>query len=88
MPGKHTSLTYQLHNYARWQGQIIGQGGPSNEIFANIWGEIARKYANEDRIAFGLSNEPHDSECAGQLIFPADGQSPTLSSGPAPCRRR
>lgn len=30
-----------IHNYARFEGQIIGQGGPTNEQFANLWSQIA-----------------------------------------------
>ncbi|KAI0514462.1 glycoside hydrolase family 5 protein [Xylaria bambusicola] len=49
-----------VHNYARWNGQIIGQGGPTNEQFASLWRQIATKYASEEKIMFGLMNEPHD----------------------------
>ncbi|KAI9817637.1 MAG: hypothetical protein M1832_004641 [Thelocarpon impressellum] len=49
-----------IHNYARWNGQIIGQGGPSNGDFAKVWSDLAAKYAGEDMIAFGVMNEPHD----------------------------
>lgn len=30
-----------IHNYARFEGQVIGQGGPTNEQFANLWSQIA-----------------------------------------------
>ncbi|KAI4930829.1 uncharacterized protein J4E92_004662 [Alternaria infectoria] len=49
-----------LHNYARWNGQIVGQGGPTNAQFADVWTKIATKYASEKNVAFGLMNEPHD----------------------------
>ncbi|KAJ9627289.1 Endoglucanase EG-II [Taxawa tesnikishii (nom. ined.)] len=49
-----------IHNYARWDGGIIGQGGPSDADFASVWSQLATAYANESRIAFGLMNEPHD----------------------------
>lgn len=49
-----------LHNYARWNGEIIGQGGPTNDQFASIWSQLAAKYANEPHIIFGIMNEPHD----------------------------
>ncbi|CCA76609.1 related to endoglucanase-Polyporus arcularius [Serendipita indica DSM 11827] len=49
-----------VHNYARWNGKIIGQGGPTNEQFAYLWGQIAAKYASNDHIIFGIMNEPHD----------------------------
>ncbi|KAM5385665.1 hypothetical protein ACJZ2D_000864 [Fusarium nematophilum] len=49
-----------VHNFARYDGGIIGQGGPSNEVFAQLWSEIAHKYADQERVIFGLMNEPHD----------------------------
>jgi endoglucanase len=49
-----------LHNYARWNGQIIGQGGPSNQDYASFWGQLAAKYGNNTRVAFDTMNEPHD----------------------------
>lgn len=50
----------QIHNYARWNGAIIGQGGPTNSQFADLWAQLAAKYKRESRILFGLMNEPHD----------------------------
>ncbi|KAG5927753.1 hypothetical protein E4U42_001840 [Claviceps africana] len=55
--GAHCML--DLHNFARYNG-IIGQGGPSNEVFAALWTNIATHYAKEERIIFGIMNEPHD----------------------------
>jgi endoglucanase len=49
-----------IHNYARWDGSIVGQGGPSDETFAFLWSQIATKYANQSDIMFGIMNEPHD----------------------------
>ena len=49
-----------LHNYARFDGKIVGQGGPPNSALVSIWQQLATKYAKEERIAFGIMNEPHD----------------------------
>ncbi|KZP05179.1 glycoside hydrolase family 5 protein [Athelia psychrophila] len=49
-----------LHNYARWNGGIVGQGGPTNPQFADVWSRIAKKYASQSKIIFGIMNEPHD----------------------------
>ncbi|KAI0134673.1 glycoside hydrolase family 5 protein [Xylariales sp. AK1849] len=49
-----------IHNYARWNGQIIGQGGPTNDEFASLWSQLATKYATETQLMFGVMNEPHD----------------------------
>ena len=50
-----------IHNYARWNGQIIGQGGPTDDQFASLWSQLATKYVKESNIVMGLMNEPHDS---------------------------
>ena len=49
-----------VHNYARWNGGIIGQGGPTNAQFAKLCSQIATKYASQSRVVFGIMNEPHD----------------------------
>lgn len=54
-----------VHNYARWDGGIIGQGGPTNAQFASLWSQIAAKYANNAKIAFGVMNEPVSSGVVG-----------------------
>ncbi|KAJ8581712.1 glycoside hydrolase family 5 protein [Rhizopogon salebrosus TDB-379] len=56
--GAHCEI--DIHNYARYDGQIIGQGGPSNEIFAELWSNIASYWQNETNVIFGVMNEPHD----------------------------
>lgn len=59
-----------LHNYARWQGAIIGQdsGAPSAGQFAALWGQLAKRFANKKRVAFALMNEPNDG--CGNTIDP------------------
>lgn len=47
-----------IHNYARWDGDIIGQGGPTNAQFASLWSQIATKYKSNSKVAFGVMNEP------------------------------
>ncbi|KAI6778374.1 Endoglucanase EG-II [Emericellopsis cladophorae] len=49
-----------IHNFARWNGGIVGQGGPDDEDFVDIWAQLAKKYANNDKVMFGIMNEPHD----------------------------
>lgn len=49
-----------IHNYARWNGAIVGQGGPTNDQLANLWSQLATKYASKSQVIFGVMNEPHD----------------------------
>lgn len=49
-----------IHNYARVDNKIIGQGGPSDAQFADLWTQLATKYRSNDKVIFGLMNEPHD----------------------------
>ncbi|KAF2995149.1 hypothetical protein E8E14_004290 [Neopestalotiopsis sp. 37M] len=49
-----------IHNFARWNGGIIGQGGPSDDQFVSLWTQLASKYATNDNIVFEIMNEPHD----------------------------
>ncbi|KAI0030213.1 endoglucanase [Vararia minispora EC-137] len=49
-----------VHNYARWNGGIIAQGGPTNNQFTSLWSQLAQKYANNPKVIFGIMNEPHD----------------------------
>ncbi|EMD41942.1 glycoside hydrolase family 5 protein [Gelatoporia subvermispora B] len=58
--GPNVYVIVDLHNYARWNGEIIGQGGPTNAQFASIWTQIAAEYGSNERIIFGIMNEPHD----------------------------
>jgi endoglucanase len=47
-------------DYARWNGGIIGQGGPTNSQYASLWSQLAKHYASNPKIIFGIMNEPHD----------------------------
>ncbi|KAI1635826.1 glycoside hydrolase superfamily [Biscogniauxia mediterranea] len=49
-----------IHNYARFEGQVIGQGGPTNAQFGALWSQLASMYRNETKVIFGIMNEPHD----------------------------
>ncbi|PMD38430.1 glycoside hydrolase family 5 protein [Hyaloscypha variabilis F] len=47
-----------IHNYARFNSLVIGQGGPTNAVFASLWASIATKYQTKNKVIFGLMNEP------------------------------
>ncbi|OTB08545.1 glycoside hydrolase family 5 protein [Hypoxylon sp. CI-4A] len=56
--GAHCMI--DIHNFARWNGGIIGQGGPTDDEFVSLWSQLASKYADNDKVVFELMNEPHD----------------------------
>ncbi|KAI0785471.1 glycoside hydrolase superfamily, partial [Irpex lacteus] len=58
--GPNVFVIVDVHNYARWNGQIIAQGGPTNAQFASLWTQLAQKYGTQERVIFGIMNEPHD----------------------------
>ncbi|KAI0703463.1 glycoside hydrolase superfamily, partial [Cytidiella melzeri] len=58
--GPNVWVIADVHNYARWNNTIIGQGGPTNDEFISLWTQLSEKFFNEPRIIFGLMNEPHD----------------------------
>jgi len=52
-----------VHNFARWNGDVIGQSGPAgvtDEQFVSLWQQLAVRYANEPNLMFSIMNEPHD----------------------------
>lgn len=48
------------HNFGYYSGNNIGSAEVSPRQFAQFWIRLAAEFANEDGIAFGLMNEPHD----------------------------
>lgn len=48
-----------VHNYARWNGQIVGQsdGAVTNDHLESLWKQLATKYQHEYRVVFGVMNE-------------------------------
>ncbi|KAI1413573.1 glycoside hydrolase family 5 protein [Hypoxylon sp. FL1857] len=56
--GAHCMI--DIHNFARWNGGIIGQGGPTDDQFVSLWKQLATKYAGTQNVVFELMNEPHD----------------------------
>lgn len=50
------------HNYARYNGNIIGDTGSpvSTADFADFWSRLSAAFASDGHAIFGLMNEPHD----------------------------
>lgn len=48
------------HNFGYYSGHNIGSDQVPARQFAQFWIRLASEFANQDGIAFGLMNEPHD----------------------------
>ncbi|KAJ3132637.1 hypothetical protein HK100_005152 [Physocladia obscura] len=47
-----------VHNYARYEGSVIGGGTVTPANLANLWIQLAQKYKGNSLVWFGLMNEP------------------------------
>jgi endoglucanase len=46
------------HNYARHGGRVVGSEELPEAALADLWSRLARLYADDARVLFGLMNEP------------------------------
>ena len=53
------SVVLDPHNYARYHGNVIGGGNVSNADFGDFWSRVANEFKDNDRVIFGLMNEPN-----------------------------
>ena len=49
-----------LHNYARYEDELIGSETVSADAFADVWRRLAKKFGKKPRVILGLMNEPYD----------------------------
>jgi endoglucanase len=57
--GQGAYVVLDPHNYARYHGGVIGGGSVSNASFGDFWSRLANQYRNNERVIFGLMNEPN-----------------------------
>lgn len=53
------AVILDVHNYARYQGDIIGSPEVPYAEFSQFWRLLATHFANQNDIFFGLMNEPN-----------------------------
>ncbi|KTS92543.1 cellulase [Pseudomonas oryzihabitans] len=55
-------IILDLHNYARYRGQVIGTSGVSYDRYQEIMTHIARQWSGQSSLyAYDIMNEPHDA---------------------------
>ena len=52
-------VVLDIHNYGRFRGQRLDENETLKGAFANLWMQLAIRYKNADKVAFGLMNEPN-----------------------------
>lgn len=50
-------IILDIHNYARHRGKLLN-GEQDGAMLADLWARLAKRYKNNDRVAFGIMNEP------------------------------
>lgn len=48
-----------IHNYGAYGSEVIGSATVPEEAFIDLWQRVARRFADPNRVALGLMNEPH-----------------------------
>lgn len=56
--GKGGYVILDPHNYARYNRQLIGSKEVPIAAFASFWADLAKRYSSNQRVIFGLMNEP------------------------------
>lgn len=61
---KQAKVILDPHNYARYYGEIIAIDGDNGALplaaFIDFWSKLAGHFKNNNKVIFGLMNEPHD----------------------------
>jgi len=60
---KRAYAIIDLHAYARYKGQIVGES-PSTPAaaLADLWLRLSANFKDDQHVMFGISNEPHDQD--------------------------
>ncbi|WP_440223507.1 glycoside hydrolase family 5 protein [Dokdonella sp. MW10] len=56
------------HNYARYNGQVIGSAAVPRAAFQDFWRRLATVFRDNPRVAFGLMNEPYSMATEDWLL--------------------
>ncbi len=57
--GNGAQVLLDPHNYARYFGKVIGSQQVPVSAFASFWAQLATHFKDNERVIFGLMNEPY-----------------------------
>ena len=60
-------LDPHAHDPTGYHNQILGTGDVTEAAFADLWSRLAAEFADNERVVFGLINEPHDIQATTWL---------------------
>lgn len=52
------NVIIDVHNYGKYNGNLIGSASVPTSAFADLWSKIATSFAGDSNVSFGLMNEP------------------------------
>lgn len=56
------------HNYARYNGNVIGSGAVPRAAFTDFWNRLASVFRDQPHVIFGLMNEPNSMPTEDWLL--------------------
>ena len=56
---KGMRVILDVHNYARYQGFVIGSRNLSTDALGDLWRRLGERYKDNETVIFGLMNEPN-----------------------------
>jgi endoglucanase len=59
LTGLGAYVVLDVHNYARYEGQLIGTADVPVARFAALWSSLASEFKDDERVFFNIMNEPH-----------------------------
>lgn len=77
--GAHVIL--DPHNYARYNGNLIGSGAVPRAAFTDFWNRLATVFRDEPQVIFGLMNEPNSMPTEDWLLAANAGIAGIRSAG-------
>ncbi|MFL1483582.1 glycoside hydrolase family 5 protein [Marinobacter sp. LN3S78] len=65
-------LLIDLHNYAAYEGDIIGEDRVATEDLVDVWSRLATELDDTDHVALGLMNEPYTMDLPDWAVVAQD----------------